>query len=172
MTTPIQVYDVTGAVRIEGSINPSPIYCVTYYFDFSTSGATTGVTLYTPSVGDVIYDIAISVGTAFDGTTPLADVGTFNGGNVGLFGELTTGAVDLTAANTAVTGNAGIAHFGTNSLKIGAYASTAKIGLLKVTAANPLLLVFSQNGQKGGTATGSTVGSGHVTILTGSLTTP
>jgi hypothetical protein len=141
-------------------------------FTFATAGLATGYALYTPAVGDLIYDIGISVDTLFNGTTPLADVGTFSGGNVGLFGELGA-AIDLGTADADVTDNAGLAEGGTAtwlSAAIIVKNTAAESGVLpwtlKVTAANPLLLVVSQNGQKGGTATGATAGAGVVYVVT------
>jgi hypothetical protein len=140
-------------------------------FAFDTAALTTGVAILTPAIGDVIYDIGVSVTVAFNGTTPKADVGTFNGGNVGLFGELGT-VVDLSNADDAVTDNAGLAvGHAANWLQasigsVGAAASAAYIsGQLVVTAANPLVLVVSQNGQKSGTAIGGSAGSGLVYVL-------
>ena len=40
-----------------------------------TRGWTNGIAFYTPTVNDVLLDAWISVLTAFDGTTPLGDVG-------------------------------------------------------------------------------------------------
>lgn len=176
-TYPTNINDETGQTRIEGYTQftqYSPQHLRAFPFAYNTAGLAAGVTIYTPAVGDVIYDIGIAVTTAFNGTTPLLDVGTFNGGNVGLFGELAAGAVDGTKVYSAVTDNAGLttpnsamwlqAAVGSHGAAgTAAYVSTPII----VTTANPLLLVLSQNGQKGGTAPGGSAGAGTVYVFTG-----
>lgn len=171
------ILDDTGQVRIEGQtsfLDSTPQHIRYFPFTYQTAGLATGVTLGTPAVGQVIYDIGICVTTAFNGTTPLLDVGTFNGGNVGLFGELASSAIDGTKLYSAVTDNAGLtapnaaqwlqAAAGSHGAAgTAAYNSTP----LLVTAANPLLLVASQNGQKGGTAITSTAGAGTVYVILG-----
>lgn len=157
----------SGGVTFEGLVSPGPLTLLgPFPFTFATNGLTAGVPIYTPSIGDVIYDIGISVPVAFDGTTPLADVGTFNGGNDGLFGTIGSAGVDLTAADSAVTSNAGLSSPANANWLSG--AATNPTWELYVTAANPLLLVVSQTGAKGGAASGATAGSGNVFLLTAS----
>lgn len=141
-------------------------------FTFQTAGLAAGVAVYTPAIGDVIYDVGIAVTTAFDGTTPKLDIGSFSGGNVGLFGELAGAAIDGTKVYAAVTDNAGLTA--PNSAlwlqaavgSVGAAGTAAYVSTpLVVTAANPILLVASQNGQKGGTAIDSTQGAGTVYVV-------
>lgn len=173
MTQTVQIKDSSGQTRIEGSIVPGPTFTRAYAFTYTTNGLSSGVTIYTPAVGDIITDIGVAITTAFDGTTPKLDVGTFNGGNVGLFGELAGAAVDGTKVYGAVTDNAGISSandalwLSSAVISVGA-AGTAAISSwqLLVTAANPILLVASQSGQKGGTAIDSTAGAGTVYITT------
>lgn len=176
---PTYIEDSGGGVRIEGytefpTSSATPQTLRSFAFTYQTAGLAAGVTIYTPQVGDVIYDIGICVTTAFNGTTPLLDVGTFNGGNVGLFGELAAGAVDGSKVYAGVTDNAGLTTPNTamwlqaavgshGAAGTAAYVSTPII----VTAANPILLVGSQSGQKGGTAIGGTAGAGTVFVLTG-----
>lgn len=154
---------------------PNTLYIRQFPFGFGTAGLTTGVTLFTPAIGDLIYDVGISVTTLFNGTTPKADVGTFSGGNVGLFGELAnSGQVSLGTADVAVTDNAGLTTTNGNQWLNDAVASVASAGtaafkppILSVTVANPFLLVVSQTGQKSGTATGASAGVGVVYVITG-----
>lgn len=173
---------VEGGTYFSDATNQPAILRGPFSFTFATAGLTSGVTIYTPTVGDHILDIYIRILTAFNGTTPKADVGTFNGGNAGLFSELGGSTVDLTAADAAVTDNAGLTHMTTQAALSSKLISVAASGAtttlpwyLRVTTANPLLLVVSETGAKGGTATGATAGSGNVYILTQSavsLTTP
>jgi hypothetical protein len=144
--------------RWTGSLNPSPLTLLgPFTFSFATPGLTTGVPLVTLPVGAVICGIGVSVPVAFDGTTPLADVGTFDGGNAGLFDTINSAAVDLTSADAAVTDNAGISQ-------VQATGWLTSVGL-PITAICTLSLVVSQDGTKGGTATGSTAGTGAVYVL-------
>jgi hypothetical protein len=158
----------TGFVNFNGEPNPAFLRGP-FPFTHSTAGLTSGVPIYTPAIGDVIYDVLISVPVAFNGTTPFADVGTFNGGNDGLFLELAGVAVDLTAADTGIADNTGLSGNIYSLLGGALWASSSPPGngpfTIFVTAANPLLLVVSQTGAKGGTATGATAGSGAVYVL-------
>lgn len=161
----------TSGVVFDGTVTPSPVYIKHYSFDYTTSGLAAGVTVHTPAVGDLILDIGVVITTAFNGTTPKLDIGTFNGGNVGLFGEVGGAAVDGTKLYADVTDNAGLgianSHLWLSSAVIA--ANSAGIASLPswqlyCSAANPILLVASQNGQKGGTAITSTAGAATVVI--------
>lgn len=151
---------------------PTPQHIRSFPFTYQTAGLATGVTIFTPTVGQIIYDIGVSITTAFNGTTPKLDVGTFNGGNVGLFGELAGAAVDGTKLYADVTDNAGLAAPNTAAWLQAAVGSVGSAGTaayvstpLLVTAANPFLLVASQSGQKGGTAISSSAGAGTLYVL-------
>lgn len=168
-----------GSGRVEGFIDftdPTSTPALLrgpFPFSFATASLTAGVHIFTPNIGDVIYDVGIEIVTAFNGTTPLGDVGTFSGGNDGLFAIQAGVALDLTAADAAVTDNAGLSSPQTPSWlqaavgSVGAAAGAAYLPTpLYVTAANPILLVISETGAKGGTATGATAGAGNVYVLT------
>lgn len=151
----------------------TPALLRSFAFTYQTASLAAGVTIYTPAVGDVIYDIGIAVTTAFNGTTPKLDVGSFNGGTDGLFKNLAGNPVDGTKLYSAVTHNAG--YTSPNSAlwlqaavgSVGAAGTAAYVSTpLIVTTANALLLVASQDGTKGGTAITSTAGVGTVYVLT------
>lgn len=179
MTT--KVYDAaiqtSGGIMQEGTLaflDSSPLQILSYPFTYQTAGLASGATIYTPAVGDVIYDIGVVITTAFNGTTPKLDVGTFNGGNNGLFDELATAPVDGTKVYADVTNNAGLgtpnsALWLSTAIVQGnsASLSSLKSNEIRVSAANPLLLVASQSGAKGGTAITSTQGAGAVLVITG-----
>lgn len=156
-----------------GSMSPSPLTLLgPFNFDFSTAGLTTGVKLCRLPVGAVIYDVGIAISVTFDGTTPLADVGSFVGGNVGLFGELAGAAVDLTSDDSGVTDNTDLFQSNGPNWLAAAVGSVGAAGgatylpaPLTVSAVSTLMLAVSQNGQKGGTAVGSTAGAGAVYVL-------
>src|SRR5271156_4709185 len=57
-------------------------------FIYSDAGLSTGLSLYTPTIGDILYDAWIEVDTAWDGTTPTAEIGSFVGTVVGWYTTL------------------------------------------------------------------------------------
>ena len=141
-------------------------------FTYATADLNEGVAIFTPAVGTVITDIWVAIATAFDGTTPTADVGTFNGGDTGVFDEVGVAAVSLANADAAVDNNAGLTNppsATTLSASVIASASGDIAGLLAwyltVTEDNPLLLVVSQDGTLGGDAIGGSAGAGTVYIF-------
>lgn len=150
----------------------TPMMIRSFAITYQTAGLASGVTIYTPAVGDVIYDVAVAVTTAFNGTTPKLDVGTFNGGTDGLFKNLATAAVDGTKVYADVTHNAGLgtpnsALWLSTAIVQGnsASLSTLKSNEIVVSAANPLLVVASQDGTKGGTAITSSAGAATILVL-------
>lgn len=176
MSNEVSIRDANGNERLGGFISPGPLFLLgPFPFTFATNGLTAGVPLFTPAVGDVIYDIGVSIPVAFSGTTPFADVGTFNGGTEGVFQTLTGDPIDLTAADADVTNNAGLSQptalswFSANVISHASAGGSAFTPWeITVSAANPLLLVVSQDGTKGGAATGATAGAGAVYVLTAS----
>ncbi len=180
-----QFTEATGFVRLDGDIvftgtvqpvsNASGSALIhSLAFAFNTAGLNTGLTIYTPAIGDVIYDVGMFITTAFNGTTPKADIGTFSGGNDGLFKVLAGAVVDITNVDAAVTTNAGLQSSATARWlqaavgSIGADAGNAYLdSQLRVTAANPLLIVANQTGAKSGTAVGGTTGAGIAYVIAG-----
>lgn len=146
-----------------------------FAFAFNTSGINNGVTVYTPTVGDVLLDWFIIVDTAFDGTTPLADVGTFVGTTQGLWAAtdapgsaFTLGTSGNELGGTGVLGGPGISSPGQNALGVigDGIANSEPVLPAVFTAANPLKLVVSQDGLKGGSAIGGAAGAGRLYIVT------
>ena len=78
-------------------------------FAFDTPDILTGAALYTPTVDDILIDAWIEIDTAWDGTTPFGDFGTFGGGagNLGFLRGLSNFAVDMTQADDATDPGAG-----------------------------------------------------------------
>ncbi len=168
------IVNFTSATNAPVPISTGPILLHSKAFAFGTAGLNTGLTIYTPAIGDVIYDCGVFITTAFNGTTPKADIGTFSGGNDGFFKTLATAVVDITAVDDAVASNAGIQSSATGRWlqaavgSIGADAGAAYVdSQLRVTAANPILIVANQTGAKSGTAVGGTTGAGIAYVLAG-----
>lgn len=146
---------------------------VTRAFDvgFADSDLTTGETLYTPDVGEILHDAWVQVSTAFNGTTPKLDIGTFLAGNAGWFSH-GKGVLDLTVADAAGI----LADASPISGQIGSRLSTSVAGddpddlaralPAKFTTTDPVKVVVTQSGAKGGTATGATAGAAVVYLVT------
>ena len=169
--------DVSGQVRLEGTLNytqptvKSPMAVRQFAFTYQTTGLGTGYTLWTPAAGDVIYDIGIVITTAFNGTTPKLDVGSFSR-HTGLFKQLAGNPVDGTKLYAAVTDNSAV-----KSSNSGLWLSTAIISVgtagtaaihdpqLLIASASAIQLVATQDGTNNGTAINSTAGAGSVFVV-------
>jgi hypothetical protein len=167
LAVPVQTPPPNGTYWEIVAVPQSPLggeYIASFPFTFAkgsaalAAGIPTGIIL---NEGDRIVGAWFAVTAAFNGTTPLADVGTFSS-TQGLFKVLNSAAVDLTVADAAVSNNTGID-------KIGAAQLLNEAGMpLRVTAdGTALTLVVSETGAKGGTAAGATAGSAvlHVRVL-------
>ena len=149
-------------------ISPTWAKLKVFSFAFDTEGLDTGVVVCTPSVGEVLLDAWVSVVEAFDGTTPLADIGTFVGTNDGLFAAAAN-PVALGTADAAYGGTGFLGGDGATTVSLAgqaAVAATDRVVPGRFSAENPLQLVVSQTGAKGGTAIGGAAGSGRLYIVT------
>ena len=70
----------TGAQGPAGAGSAGSPIVRKFPFAYNTSGILTGASLYTPSVGDLLMDAWIEIGTAWNGTSPLGDFGQYIGG--------------------------------------------------------------------------------------------
>lgn len=160
-----------------GKVASTPGASIThkFAFTFATAGLNTGVPIgLTPAIGDYLEDAWVEIDTAFDGTTPFIDVGGFSGSNLGWFGGINA-VIDATLAGTVLIATGLLSGSGSNGAGGVSLLSLSAMGATppnagfryvpaKFTSAIPVLLVLSQNGQKSGTATGSTVGAGVVYV--------
>ena len=145
---PAQIASVAGASRMLGPFS----------FAFNTPGINNGVVFYTPKVGDFLLTFFVVISAGFNGATPKGDIGTFVGGNTGIYAS-GNGAFSLTSAATDIANNAGVSGVSQQVIAVG----------LQFSAANPLLLVVSQDGTKGGAAVGGTTGAAALYM---EITTP
>lgn len=141
-----------------------------FNFAFNTPSLTTGVTVLNPTPGDILLDAWVEVDTAFNGTTPHADIGDFNGANTGWFAEAGQ-IIDLSVADAAAGSgplllNKSVVGGRATDLAAEGFAGQLREVPGKFQSPAPVLLVVSQNGQKGGTATGATAGLGVLYLLT------
>jgi len=163
-------------------------------FAFNDAGLAAGLAIYTPTVGDILLDCWVQVDTAWDGTTPFCDVGTFVGANTGIFRIIGAPApLGLSVADTVYPGfgeKIGVAGpsavqgivaatmaqlleatgAGTPFPLSVVAALTSLLGVARVLpallGAGPIKVCVSQDGTAGGTDPGSTVGSGVVYLVT------
>lgn len=142
---------VLGAVQVKGP----------FAIAFDTASLNAGVAIgYTPAIGD-LFQIIVVVSTAFDGTTPLLDVG-FTGDTNGFFYEASGAKTAMSVASplslTAFDVSGSVTLDGTTPV-----VSTP--AWAKATAADALLVWVSQDGTKGGTAIGGTTGAASLYVL-------
>ncbi len=143
-----------------------------FSFAFDTPNIENGVVVYTPAVDEILMDAWVAVDTAFNGTTPRADIGTFIGtGNNGIVRQEGTVAWLLTDADTEFygTGYMTAAQTGGHQSTPLSYFNTDGSNRVvpgRFVATNPILLVVSQTGQMGGAAIGGSAGAGRIYIVT------
>ncbi len=172
-TSGLAADDVQDAIDelSNGTSTAGPILHFSLPFDHTDSAAlAAGMTVVTPEVGDILLDAWIDVSTAFDGTTPQGEIGTFTLFTFGLFSGYGQGTVLLGQAASEDFG--GIIAGGQPTLLAQTNANVLSQGDVtgvpaRITAANPIKVVASQNGEQGGTAINSTAGAAtaHVLLL-------
>lgn len=151
----------SGAARVRG---PFP-------FAFNTANLNTGIPICVMTVDDILLDAWIETDTAFDGTTPLCDFGSGIGSNFGIFND-EAGPIDMTLSD--VLGGSQNTLAGQNQSLVGASAAASGprgVAPSKILIGGQWFLWVSQDGQKGGAATGASDGSAalYVKIATPSV---
>jgi len=148
-----------------------------FSFVFNTANLTTGAALYTPTVGDVLLDAWIEVDTAWDGTTPLADIGLFTAGGPpqGLFANALANpsTVDMTKADTSsVTGmlsTTGGSNSNGSLVELAAEFGNERTVPSKFVSTSPVCVCVTQTGAPGGSSPGASQGAAVLYLVT---TTP
>jgi len=163
-------------------------------FAFNTPNILTGASLYTPTIGDILLDAWIEIDTAWDGMTPLGDVGLFLSHIPGLFQGAAGAAVPMNVADTLIHGEGPLGGQSMNDLHTadalgqslngvavlpvpvaGAsltlatpspFANGVRVVPSKFQSANPIKVVVSQDGTTTGGDPGSTVGSAILYLVT------
>ncbi len=119
-------------------------------FAFDTPNILTGAALYTPTVGDILLDAWIEIDTAWNGTTPHGDMGSFVSNNHGVFGQAAGTGVGLNMTeidgpNTGLIGST-IAGQQLSSLA-DVSALNVAVGLALTTSGlNPVALAYDTVG--------------------------
>lgn len=105
-----------GRKRLEVGGAPGAPVIRKFPFAFDTPGLLTGAALYTPTVGDVLLDAWFEIDTAWDGTTPQADLGHFASG-YGMFASVVSaGAIPVDGVDTSMWSSGLLAGSSTPSL--------------------------------------------------------
>lgn len=142
---------VLGAMQLLGP------YTVAY----NTASLAAGVAFgFTPAIGDIFTPIVV-VTTAFNGTTPLLDIG-YTGDTNGYYyaASDSNAALDVSATLATTAFDVAAAVTLNSSAPAVSVSSWAR-----ASAADALLVWCSQDGTKGGTAIGGTAGSADLYIL-------
>ena len=101
-------------------------------FAHNTPGILTGAALYTPTVNDVLLDAWIEIDTAWDGTTPQGDYGTFSPGPAGLINAALnsiTSAMDMTEADAPSSGGSASLLGGSGLTDLAQLATIFNLGI-------------------------------------------
>lgn len=146
-------------------------------FDYNTSGLLTGLEVYTPTAGDLLLDAWFEITQAWDGTTPMGDLGTFDGVSYGYYGGYNA-PVDM-AQQDEEAASPGLLKHGSGSAgsafplsMMGAlFSDGSGVGMGRFlpgrfTGTDPIKVVVSQDGNNNGADPGSTVGSAVLYLVT------
>jgi hypothetical protein len=145
-------------------------------FAFDSPGLSTGFAVtfndgYTPAIGDIVHDLWVEIDTAWDGTTPKGDFGTLLPGPTGFLQSFGNPSMDMTNPDEdgAVQGGWLIGFAVPSDLASGSFNPSSPVlyrWKQKVTAANPIKVVVSQDGTTTGGDPGSTQGSATLYLVT------
>jgi hypothetical protein len=174
-----------GALRGLGGSGPGALVVRAFPFAFDSPGLATGLELFTPAPGDVLYDAWPQIDVAWDGTTPTLDVGNVAPfSSTGLYGQILVlpgaSVQDFVSFPTLVGGGASL-DFATPpapTLSLQAYTAAAAARAIATdgaadrivpslfTTAHPVAVWVTQTGVRGDADPGSTQGSGVLYVVT------
>jgi len=156
-------------------------------FTFDTPDLVTGHEVYTPTVGDLIFNAWVEIAEAWDGTTPTLDFGTFLDSGTGWLGTF-FGAVDATIPDADASMVVGQSASGANAVTDlwanfegtgDAALSAGRLALRKArnlpgkfTTADPIKVCVSTDGTPAGSEPGATQGSAVLYVVTVTPATP
>ena len=162
-------------------------------FAFDSAGIGNGHNLYTPTVGDILLNAWIEIDTAWDGTTPTADIEQWAlaaNGNGGLFNGASNGAggIDMTVPDgtdfadptsllIGETPNHLLAAEALGNATLALAVSGAALTLAnmdngfryvpaKFQSASPVGVIVNQTGKKAGASSASTQGAAVLYLVT------
>ncbi len=139
-------------------------------FAYNTANILTGHTVYTPTVGDVLLDAWVEILTAWNGTTPKGDVGTFAGFDApsGWFAVDGSGAIDMTGADTNNMDDLNSQVGSPTSLlsdSVNQGGTQGRQVPAKFIATNPIKVCVSQNGTNTGANPSPSQGSAVLYLM-------
>lgn len=189
--------NVQDALAASGA-TPGTAIVRAFPFTFDTPNLLTGAALYTPTINDVLLDAWVEIGTAWDGTTPLGDFGTFTAAATGVFGHTAGQAVPMDSADssnntfagmlvgtslsdardmatlTTPTTDEGDGIYVVAVAAVNFIASPVSNGQrlfpARFTAADPIEFCVTQDGTNTGMDPGSTQGAGTLYLVTATPT--
>lgn len=138
-----------------------------YDFAYDTPGLEDGIEVYTPTIGDLFIDALFSVTTAFNGTTPTADLCPL-GADAGLWASYASAMPDLSSfdhpygdgiGNLSLAISSGVAGYPSQ------FVASTGIAPHPAGTSGPWKLVVSQDGAIGGDPIGGTAGAGSLYLL-------
>lgn len=167
----VLTFDDDGNLEVDGGPVGGGTVIRAFPFTFATPNLATGATMYVPTIGDILYDAWIEIDTAWNGTTPLGDMGDFTS-NTGWFQVLNGAALDMTTPDTEGLGTG----FLTSGLESGLmqsniYHSATRLVPAKVDAATQIKVVVSNDGTSTGADPGATQGAAILYVMTGTPVT-
>ncbi len=140
-----------------GSQAGAPVVRGPFSFAFNTPGLTTGVTFYTPTVDDLLIGFAL-VYTNWDGDAAKFDFGPFV--------NETTGLASLTEVSPGGL-NVQFSGGGTFDTLLASGPGLGENGqLLPITTVDSWKVIVTQDGHINGAASGATMGTGNLYIVT------
>ncbi len=141
-------------------------------------GAIPGFPVYVPTIGDILLDLWVEIGTAWDGLTPAGDVGMFTTGIGGWFDQAGHGAsIDMTVMDGHEVQDVGFLTAGHNQptgllseTTLATFVSPVGLGTRivpgKFVTADPIKVVVSQDGTNTGADPGSAHGAAILYVVT------
>ncbi len=165
----VTITDPTGPtadLSVSGGSQPN---LIRVEFAFDTPNINVGVDVHAFAAGDYLLAVWIEVLTAWDGTTPKADVGVPSLSQFGLYSQANT-VVDLTIPWGPTLSSTDLLTPGDSSAVLVPAAPPTGSNFqvpLRFVAPHTLKVWASRDGASGGTATGGAAGSGAVVLQVG-----
>lgn len=137
-------------------------------FAYNNPTILTGIPLYTPTIGDILWESWFEIDTPWNGTSPRGDLGQFDLGTIdGLWYATRQAGWDMTAGDTQFPGS----YLTNTSSNDGSLLSTqspnfSRIVPGKFVSAAPINMIVTQTGRLGGASPGATQGSAYLYIVT------
>ena len=159
-----------GAATTAARLNGAPTVYKSAAINYNSANLRTGITIFTPAIGDVLLDALIQIDTAFDGTTPATDIAQWTllaNGSGGWFGAAGSGGVSLVGlADKSYQGDQFISGDDDATQSLSQRSSDgARIVPGYFASVDPVQIIVTQDGLKNGAAIGGTAGQLHVYLV-------